>query len=254
MKTIQINACGQNIEILDRDYDNPMTREKALTVCEYYGRGWRLPSIHELSEIHKELFQKGHGNFSTKENYWTSSQSPDDLPLCYSFLEGKSFLADESSRLLIRPVRLAVTPSVIEEKLIDKAIEIFKKYLGNINNEMFRNYLQISFEISDLPEDKIKKTRYIFINDLNVAYYDENDEIERIADFYPDEDLHSLWERWYTADGSKLDDPEVDLELYVGVIDLEEKRYMRLNYFESYDYNINKLKEDDPDWSNWLLK
>ena len=95
MDTIAMPITGRKIKIAQSDFPGIMTWEDANNACKSLGKGWRLPTLEELLEIHKlhneigsfciidgdDSFNRSHRS-SNFENYWSSDNS-EEYPGCY---------------------------------------------------------------------------------------------------------------------------------------------------------------------------
>jgi hypothetical protein len=93
------------IQVADHDFEYRMDWNRAKSVCNQLGNGWRLPSKQELRLMNDELHKKGHGNFNS-EIYWSSTVSILNFVWAFHFRRGKPLLILKKSLVLhVRAVR-----------------------------------------------------------------------------------------------------------------------------------------------------
>jgi hypothetical protein len=78
-----------NLEVAQFDFPSKLNRDYASEECQALGKGWRLPTITELSELYVNLYKKGIGGFSNT-TYWSDSFDQNtDWRLDMSFDDGE---------------------------------------------------------------------------------------------------------------------------------------------------------------------
>jgi len=82
MFEIKIPEKGKILQVAKNDFKSEMTWPEANEACFNLGDGWRLPTKIELEAIHKELHQKGVGNFK-HDKYWSSEE---DIESFYDYV------------------------------------------------------------------------------------------------------------------------------------------------------------------------
>jgi hypothetical protein len=106
---------GDSLQVMFRDVQfNMVTRrgsyldswEGAVQSCVDLGNGWRLPTLKELGEMSKSLYDKGRGNFK-RGHYWSSESGISGLAYTLDISEGKSsyYQDDKKGFNYIRLVR-----------------------------------------------------------------------------------------------------------------------------------------------------
>lgn len=71
-KTITSEITGVTVELFKEDFSEKMNFEEAVEACTRLGKGWRLPTMHELDLIYKELHAKDIENLKNP-SYWSGT-------------------------------------------------------------------------------------------------------------------------------------------------------------------------------------
>lgn len=104
MPQLQIPDSDLILQVAENDFEKAMTRNDAQNAFKALGEGWRLPIIEELQLMHRELYQKGLGNF--KHFYRSSDCVFGIFPKTFYFERGKSDgFSGKSGLYRVRPVR-----------------------------------------------------------------------------------------------------------------------------------------------------
>jgi len=108
---------GPEFEVASHEYTKRLNWNDANYVCNSYGNGWRLPTIHELAGIHEFLFRKGKGDFKDNSEYWSSTPHEEGEGIyVFGFNHQNPYTNtdDESSIKFVRAVRSLPTKSKVE--------------------------------------------------------------------------------------------------------------------------------------------
>ncbi|HPQ35191.1 MAG TPA: hypothetical protein PK563_11900 [Tenuifilaceae bacterium] len=155
-----------------------------------------------------------------------------------------------------------------QEAVHEKVMDIFRKTLGDIHNIKFFSWLYsctylMSPEISayrrlaDVPFDPWKDIRYLFFDDVSMQLVDEKELAGYPGFFYSDYPLKDLYKDFFGKEFimEMIDNGKDPYESYIGVIDLKEEVYLRVNgKGDTYIYNPNNLKDVDPVWNRrWFV-
>ena len=105
MLQIKSPITGEWIQVAEHDFEYGMDWNRAKSVCNQLGNGWRLPSKQELRLMNEELHKKGHGNFNSSL-YWSSTVSILNFIWAFNFRRGKPVLMLKKNLILyVRAVR-----------------------------------------------------------------------------------------------------------------------------------------------------
>ena len=108
MDTIENKITGKKIQIALNDFPEKMNYNEATIACKNLGRGWRLPTKWELSELFEN--KDTIGGF-TKTTYWSSTEDENDKVLIQFFsgwdnnAAGASFYTNKTKRNAVRAVK-----------------------------------------------------------------------------------------------------------------------------------------------------
>jgi hypothetical protein len=92
-----------NIEVAQYDFPKKMNWEDAKIFCTNLGKGWRLPTIEELSFLYQNKDEIG--SFS-KSNYWSNSTNNASGAWSQNFSNGFQNLIYNIYNYQVRAVRL----------------------------------------------------------------------------------------------------------------------------------------------------
>ena len=87
MLTIEHPLTGEKLQVANKDFSVQMNWPEAKNACESLGNGWRLPTLEELEEMHRQLRNNGLGAFKT-EYYWSGTYNDPNSPFYVGFEEG----------------------------------------------------------------------------------------------------------------------------------------------------------------------
>ena len=235
------------------------TLQEAIQHCQKMNKIWRLPSAQECQEIRSNMRQhtlKSMG-ISFDDFYWTSSVE-DGFPLAYSFFEDRPYLMPETTQLFLRLVQDKFDiQNLTREELVCKMLGIIRKYIPNMDERKFRELFEEGVFVD--AESELPPYRWVLIEDYNLAKKFTTDYSIYL---YEDMDILDAWERCFLVDDVDFDDDldQVRANNYIGVLDLKEEIYLRVNgqgdYYE-YDEVAPMLsdgeKEVTPRWEDWLV-
>lgn len=230
---------------------------------------WRLPKVSEC-ELIKDLNIVGDGfiesNLCSQKDdfYLTDDTEPSlDIPICYSFEHGKSFLTTYTTNHKVRLIRNAYkgTSKLKTQELVDMIVETFSNYVENIDlgkcKLFFTNYFRLHCN-----DEANCCFRYLVMEDYNMS--NEYNEFDfSYFNFSEDMDLIFAWENCFSNDydlySSDLSEENSIRDNFIGIIDLKLGKYYRVNgYGDYYEYDefppINRLGELEvtPKWDAWL--
>lgn len=144
---------------------------------------------------------------------------------------------------------------VSTETFIHNVISVMKKYVPELSQEKFGQFLKMSIDDMKLELNTI---RYVSLEDYNLCSESVQDQLSQKhfypAHFYEGGDLLSLWENECYEPYMEDDEEEEDeaRESYLAFIDLIDKKYIRVNgHGVEIEFGADNPAEEHPDWSNW---
>jgi hypothetical protein len=109
----------------------------------------------------------------------------------------------------------------------------------------------------DVPFDPWKNIRYLFFDDESMQLVEEKELAGYPGFFYSNHPLDDLYKDFFGKEYimEMIEEGHDPYETYIGVIDLKNEVYLRVNgKGDSYYFDPNNLKGDDPVWNNrWFL-
>jgi hypothetical protein len=139
--------------------------------------------------------------------------------------------------------------SKMEQKDIAlNAFKIMSRYIPNLNRKLFTAFINHGKE--NIKEKDLGKIRYVLFEDENVSEDSEgSSENEYPCHYREDEDKIKIWEKEFIGCGYELDelDEELREDTFFGLIDLDLKKYTRVNGFgKEIEFTLDLL-----DWADW---
>jgi hypothetical protein len=211
---------------------------------------WRLPTISELSSFSLD-------SVSFNEMYWTCEKTFDGFNLGYDFKTNIAYLAVEESHLKLRLVSDPWLSGMCKGDLIDRSVNIIRKYLPSMDEKKFRNLFQYS-HLERESESTLLNFRWVLIEDCNLS---TDYCLDYPLIFGEDQDIFDFYERFFLYDIDFADRDEAK-DQFVGILDLKTNKYMRCNFYEYYEYDeypegrfpyLNNKAQHLPRWEDWQI-
>jgi hypothetical protein len=155
-----------------------------------------------------------------------------------------------------------------QDAVYETVIDVFRNTLKDIHNIKFYSWLYSSTYImspelsayrrlQDAPFDPWKDVRYLFFDDESMQLVPETELAGYPGFFYSNHPIKDLYKDFFGKEliMEIIEDGKDRYEMYIGVIDLKNETYLRVNgKGDSYKYDPNNLRDNDPVWnSRWFV-
>jgi len=204
-----------------------------------------------IREVETYIKALGDDRWRLPTNLTSSIENNYSLPLTFDFKLGRKVLSSDELKHNLRLVKnptIEVKPSFNEFK--KQVFDVIKLYVPDLSAEKFIPYLDEVIDVENY--EKLKKINTIIFEDHNVT----DDPGENYCfDLHSDDnnDMLSLWENNFFSSGYSIYDLEEDESLrdvFLGCIDLINKKYFRINgYGKKFEFGSKEIK--NPNWSAW---